>query len=64
MNQPAKAIECRRAIIELACELIPREEHNTWFLTPHLSLNSYWPSLAMQKGNEDAVYSLLLRLRR
>ena len=32
-------------------------------LTPHPALNGDWPSLAMQKGNEEAVYALLLRLK-
>ncbi len=33
-------------------------------LTPHSALNGDWPALAMQKGNEEAVYRLLLRLKR
>jgi len=32
-------------------------------LTPHPALDGDWPSLAMQKGNEEAVYALLLRLK-
>ena len=30
---------------------------------PGLALNGDWPSLAMQKGNEEAVYRLLLRIK-
>jgi hypothetical protein len=33
-------------------------------LTPDSALNGDWPSLAIQKGNEEAVYALLLRLKR
>jgi len=32
-------------------------------LTPHPALDGDWISLAMQKGNEEAVYALLLRLK-
>jgi hypothetical protein len=44
-------------------ELIPREEHDRWMLTSHSALNGDWPALAMQKGNESALYHLLLRLK-
>jgi hypothetical protein len=32
-------------------------------LMPHAALVGDWPSLAMQKGNEEAVYRLLIRLK-
>ena len=32
-------------------------------LTPQPSLNGDWPSLAMHKGNEEAVNKLLLGLK-
>ena len=32
-------------------------------LTSHSALNGDWPALAMQKGNEEAVYQLLVRLK-
>jgi hypothetical protein len=53
----------RQAIIELLTELVPREEHDRWMLTPHPALNGDWPSLAMHKGNEEAVYRLLLSIK-
>ena len=32
-------------------------------LTSQPALDGKWPALAMQKGNEEAVYKLLLRLQ-
>ena len=58
------SLEYRQAIIELVIELIPRDQHDRWMLTPHSALIGDWPALAMQKGNEEAVYKLLLRLKR
>ncbi len=55
---------CRPAIIELVAELFPPEDQDRWLLSPHPALNGDWPALAMQKGNEEAVYKLLLRLKR
>jgi hypothetical protein len=52
-----------QAIIELVAELFPPQDQDRWMLTPHSSLNGDWPSLAMQKGNEEAVCRLLLRLK-
>jgi hypothetical protein len=57
------SIEYRRAIIELVAELFPPQDQDRWMLTPHSALNGDWPSLTMQKGNEEAVYRLLLRLK-
>jgi hypothetical protein len=54
----------RQAIIELVADLFPPEDQDRWMLTPHPALNGDWPSLAMQKGNEEAVYRLLIRLKR
>jgi hypothetical protein len=45
----------RIAIIELVAALFPPEDQDRWMLTPHSDLNGDWPSLAMQKGNEEAV---------
>ena len=56
--------QSRCAIIELVAELFPPEEQDRWMLTPHSALDGDWPSLAMQKGNEEAVYRLLVRLKR
>jgi hypothetical protein len=56
-------IEYRQAIIDLLTALVPREDHNRWMLTPHPALDGDWPALAMQKGNEEAVYRLLLRVK-
>jgi hypothetical protein len=53
----------RIAIIELVAALFPPEDQDRWMLTPHSDLNGDWPSLAMQKGNEEAVYRLLIRLK-
>jgi hypothetical protein len=47
----------------LLAELIPREEHDRWMLSPHPALNGDWPALAMQNGDEEAVYKLLLRVK-
>jgi hypothetical protein len=33
-------------------------------LTSHPALNGDWPALAMQKGNEAAVYKVLLQLKK
>ena len=57
------SIEYRRAIIELVAQLFPAEDQDRWMLTPHSALNGDWPALAMQKGNDAAVYQLLLRLK-
>ena len=58
------SIEYRRAIIELVAQLFPAEDQDRWMLTPHAALDGDWPSLAMQKGNEEAVLKLLFRLQR
>jgi hypothetical protein len=58
------SIEYRSAIIEFVVALFPPEDQDRWLLTPHSALNGDWPALAMQKGNEEAVYKLLLRLKR
>ena len=39
------------------------EDQDRWMLTPHSALDGDWPALAMQKGNEEAVYRLLLRIK-
>ena len=57
------SIEYRQAIIDLVVELIPRDEHDRWLLTPHSALYGDWPALAMHKGNEEAVYRLLFTLK-
>ena len=54
----------RQAIIELVTELFPPQDQDRWMLTPHSSLDGDLPALAMQKGKEEAVYRLLLRIRR
>ena len=59
MGQP----NCRPAIIELVAELFPPQDHDRWMLTPHPALDGDWPSLAMQKGNEEAVLMLLVRMK-
>ncbi len=61
---PRNVMSYRQAILELLTELVPREDQDRWMLTPHPALNGDWPSLAMQKGDEEAVYNLLLRLKR
>lgn len=53
----------RQAIIELVAALFPPEDQDCWMLTPHSALNGDWPALAMQRGKEEAVYRLLLRLK-
>ena len=53
----------RQAIIELVAYLFLPEDQDRWMLTPHSALDGDWPSLAMQKGKEEAVYQLLLRLK-
>ncbi len=54
----------RCAIIELVAELFLPEDQDRWMLTSHSALDGDWPSLAMQKGNEEALYRLLVRLKR
>ena len=61
---PVTPIQYQRAIVDLVVELFPREEHDRWFLTPQPALSGDWPALATLKGNHDAVYRLLLRLKR
>jgi len=58
------SVPYRQAIIELVAELFPPQDHDRWFLTLQSALNGDWPPLAMQNGNEEAVFRLLLRLRR
>ena len=58
------ANEYRQAIAALLAELIPADEHDRWMLTSHSALNGDSPILAMQKGNEVAVYQLLVRLKK
>jgi len=53
-----------RVIIELIAELFPPDEQDRWMLTPYNALIGDWPALAMQKGNEEVVYRLLLRIKR
>jgi hypothetical protein len=53
------AIAYRQAIALLLAEVIPRAEQDRWMLMSHSALNGDWPALAMQKGNEAAVYQLL-----
>lgn len=60
---PQTSLEYQQAILRLICGLIPPGDQNTWMLTPQPALNGDWPSLALQKGNEEAVYQLLLRLK-
>ncbi len=57
-------IDYRCSIIELVAQLFHAEDQERWMLTSHSTLDGDWPSLAMQKGNEEAVYRLLLRLKR
>jgi hypothetical protein len=59
MSAPRTANEYGHAIAKLLAELIPTDEHNRWMLTSHSALNGDSPILAMQKGNEAAVYRLL-----
>jgi len=54
----------RQAIIELVAELFPPQDQDRWMLTPHSALNGDWPSLAIQRGNEEAVYQLLVRIKK
>jgi hypothetical protein len=54
----------RCAIITLVADLVPPEDQDRWMLTPHPALDGDWPAIAMQKGNEEAVYRVLLRIRR
>jgi hypothetical protein len=62
--KPSTVPEYRQAIIELVAALFPPQDQDRWMLTPQPSLNGDWPALAMQKGDEEAVYRLLLRLKR
>jgi hypothetical protein len=57
------SIEYRQAIIELVAALFPPQDQDRWVLTPHPALNGNWPALAMQKGNAEAVYKMLLRIK-
>ena len=57
------AAESRCAIIGLVADLFPPEDQDRWMLTPHSALDSGWPALAIQKGNAEAVYRLLLRIK-
>jgi hypothetical protein len=61
---PRTSNEYRQAIAVLLAELLLPEEHDRWMLTPHSALNGDWPAVAMHKGNEAAVYRLLLRLKK
>ena len=56
-------LRCRIMIVDLVTELFPPQEHDRRLLTPQPALNGDWPALAMRKGNAEAVYLLLLRLR-
>jgi len=64
MMRPVTPMGYRQAIIELVAALFPPEDQDRWMLTPHSALNGDWPALAMQKGNEEAVNRLLLKLKR
>jgi hypothetical protein len=57
------AVEYRCAIVELVAQLFPTEDQDRWMLTPRSALDGDWPALAIQKGNEEAVYKLLRRLK-
>jgi len=63
-NRVVTTVDYRRAIIELVAQLFPADDQDRWMLTPHSALDGDWPSLAIQKGNEEAVFRLLLRLKR
>ena len=63
MTQTVKPIAYRQAIIELVAELFPPQDQDRWMLTPRSALDGDWPSLAMQKGKEEAVYRLLMRIQ-
>jgi len=63
MTRPVSPVEYRQAIIELVAELFPSQDQDRWMLTPQPSLDGDWPALAIQKGNEERVYRLLLRLK-
>jgi hypothetical protein len=56
--------QIRQSIIELVAQLFPPADQDRWLLTPQPALNGDWPALAMQKGNEEAVYRLLIGLKR
>jgi len=62
-THPMTATEYKQATRRPPAELIPREDHNRWMLTSHSALNGNWPALAMQTGNEAAVYQLLVRMK-
>jgi len=51
-------------IVTLVAQLFTSEDQNRLMLTPHSTMDGDWPSLAMQQGNEEEVYRLLLRLKR
>ena len=57
---PGTSNEYRQIIAALLAELIPPEQYYCWMVTSHSALNGESPILAMQKGNEVAVYHLLL----
>ena len=63
-HAPLTPNEYRQAIAALLAELIPPDEHDRWMLISHSALNGDSPILAMQKGNEVAVYQLLVRLKK
>jgi hypothetical protein len=64
MTGPTTEADYRRSIITLVAELFPPEDQDRWMLTAHSALDGDWPALAMQKGNEETVYRLLVRLKR
>ena len=57
------AVESHCVIIELVADLFLPEDQDRWMLTPHPALDGDWPALAIQKGKDEAVYRLLLRLK-
>jgi len=58
------AVESHCVIIELVADLFPPQDQDRWMLTHHPVPGGDWPSLSMQNGNVEAVYKLLLRLKR
>ena len=60
---PRTSNEYRQTIAALLAELIPRQQYYCWMLASYSALNGDSPILAVQKGNEVAVYHLLLRLK-
>jgi len=63
LDLPSMLTNYRASIVRLVAESFPLEDHDRWMMTPHSALNGDWPARAMQKGNEKAVYRLLLRLK-